>query len=363
MWSGSDSCSNMIRGGFLSNAERLELRALARDGLSEARASRRANAIILLDKGWSCQEVADALLIDDDTVRAWHRLYREHGLTGLVVFDIGGSHSRLSAEQEVALFAWVSASLPRNTRTIGAWIADSFGLEYSHAGLIALLHRLNLAYRKPDLVARKLDAAKQKAFIDAYDRLLRDLAADEAVVFADAVHPTHQVRPAGCWAPKDQAVAITPSSGRDRVNIHGAIDLETGKTQMLDVPTVDAQSTILLLIAILAAHPSMRIIHVFLDNARYHHARLVSEWLAREGGRITLHFVPTYSPHLNPIERLWGAMHRNVTHNRSYATFRDFKAATMAFLTQTVPKNWTELCDQVSDNFRVIDPADFRIMA
>ncbi|MEB0284627.1 IS630 family transposase, partial [Sphingomonas sp. 10B4] len=221
-----------------------------------------------------------------------------------------------------------------------------------------MLHRLNLAYRKPDLVARKLDAAKQKAFIDAYDRLMRDLAADEAVVFADAVHPTHQVRPAGCWAPKDQAVAITPSSGRDRVNIHGAIDLETGKTQMLDVPTVDAQSTILLLIAILAAHPSMRIIHVFLDNARYHHARLVSEWLAREGGRITLHFVPTYSPHLNPIERLWGTMHRNVTHNRSYATFRDFKAATMAFLTQTVPKNWTELCDQVSDNFRVIDPAD-----
>ena len=84
--------------------------------------------------------------------------------------------------------------------------------------LKCLLHRLNLAYRKPDLVARKLDAAKQKAFIDAYDRLMRDLAADEAVVFADAVHPTHQVRPAGCWAPKDQAVAITPSSGRDRVN-------------------------------------------------------------------------------------------------------------------------------------------------
>ena len=40
-----------------------------------------------------------------------------------------------------------------------------------------------------------------------------------------------------------------------------------------------------------------------------------------------------------------------------------YKAAMMAFLTQTVPKNWTELCDQVSDNFRVIDPADFRIMA
>jgi transposase len=233
-----------------------------------------------------------------------------------VVFDVGGSQSRLSCEQEGALFDWVRAILPRNTRAIGAWIADSFGVAYSHAGLIALLHRLKLAYRKPALVSGKLDAAKQAAFIADYDELSRSLESDEAVVFADAVHPTHPVRPAGCWAPREQVVAITPSSGRDRVNIHGAIDLETGKTQMLDVPAVDAQSTILLLIAILAAHPSRRMIHVFLDNARYHHARLVREWLAREGGRITLYFVPTYSPHLNPIERLWGVMHRNVTHNR-----------------------------------------------
>lgn len=178
------------------------------------------------------------------------------------------------------------------------------------------------------------------------------LGPDEAVVFADAVHPTHQVRTVGCWAPKGEAVAITPSSGRDRINIHGAIDLESGQTQMLDVPTVDAQSTILLLIAILAAHPSRLMIHVFLDNARYHHARLVREWLANQGQRITLHFVPTYSPHLNPIERLWGLMHRNVTHNRSYPSFRAFKAATMAFLTNAVPKNWPEFCNSVTDNFR-----------
>ena len=352
----------MIRSGFLSKAERLELRALARDGLSEARAARRANAIILLDKGWSCQEVAEALLIDDDTARSWHRLYDEHGLTGLVVFDVGGSHSRLSAEQEDALFTWVSASLPRNARTIGAWIAGSFGIEYSHAGLIALLHRLKLSYRKPAMVSGKLDAARQQAFIAGYDRLMCGLENDEAVVFVDAVHPTHQVRAVGCWAPTGEAVAITPSSGRDRVNIHGAIDLETGKTQMLDVLTVDAQSTILLLMAILATHPSRRLIHVFLDNARYHHARLVQEWLARKGQRIRLHFVPTYSPHLNPIERLWGVMHKNITHNQGYATAREFRAAILGFLTQNVPKQWHVFRDQVTDNFRVINPADFRIL-
>jgi hypothetical protein len=111
------------------------------------------------------------------------------------------------------------------------------------------------------------------------------------VVFADAVHPTHSVRPVGCWAPKGKPVAVEQSSGRDRLNIHGAIDLETGQTVMKDVLTVDATSTIMLLMAIEALFPDKRLLHVFLDNARYHHAKLVQAWLALPGCRIRLHFV------------------------------------------------------------------------
>ena len=64
-----------------------------------------------------------------------------------------------------------------------------------------------------------------------------------------------------------------------------------------------------------------------------------------------------------PIERLWGLMHRNVTHDKCYATFRDFSAAMLSFPREEVPKNWGTWCDEVTDNFRVIDPKDFRILA
>jgi hypothetical protein len=77
---------------------------------------------------------------------------------------------------------------------------------------------------------------------------------------------------------------------------------------------------------------------VFLDNARYHHAKLVREWLARPGRRIKLHFIPLYCPHLNPIERLWGLMHRNVTHNKCYATCGHFADATLDFLRTKSPR-------------------------
>jgi len=353
----------MIHPGLLSEEDRGALTALARDGSLPCRVTRRANALVLLDDGWSCQQVAHALLFDDDTIRGWSKLFEQRGIAGLTSFDIGGSASYLTAKQEDDLKAWVGAALPRTTRQIGAWIEKEFGVVYQgRSGLIALLHRLGLEYHKPDIIPRKLDEGKQKAFIESYDNLLNSLADNEAVVFADAVHPTHAVRPCGCWAPKQNQLAIEQTSGRQRINIHGAINLETGQTRMIEALTIDAASTIRLLESIAALYPMLALIHVFLDNARYHHARLVQEWLARPGCRIKLHFIPSYCPHLNPIERLWGVMHKHVTHNKCYATCSQFADATLGFLREKVPRNWASLCDSVTDNFRVINPKGFRVM-
>jgi transposase len=74
-------------------------------------------------------------------------------------------------------------------------------------------------------------------------------------------------------------------------------------------------------------------------------AQLVQVWLMRPGCRVKLHFIPTYCPHLDPIERLWSLMHKHVTRNRCHATFADFKADIY--------------CDQVTDNSRIISPGIF----
>jgi transposase len=353
----------MIRPGFLDKESRQDLIELARDGSAAHRLARRANALVLLDQGMSCEAIAAVLLLDDDTIRTWHRLYEEDGIEGLVSFGYEGSACRLSEAQQDRLKAWITATLPRTTREVGAWIEQECGIAYQgRSGLIALLHRLGMEHRKPTAVSRKLDPAKQAAFIRAYEDLLNHLADDEAVLFGDAVHPTHVVRPVGCWAPKEIPVAVAQTSGRQRLNIHGAIDLETGQTRMLEALTVDAASTIMLLMAIEAMYPGKRMIHLFLDNARYHHAKLVQAWLTEPGRRIKLHFIPAYCPHLNPIERLWALMHKHVTHNRCHERFADFSAAMLTFLREEVPRKWTLYCDAVSDNFRIISPQDFRIL-
>jgi hypothetical protein len=192
------------------------------------------------------------------------------------------------------------------------------------------------------------------------------------VLFVDAVHPTHATRPVGCWAPAKEKLAIEQTSGRQRLNIHGAIDLETGKTATNDVETVDAASTIGLLDAIEAMYPLLAMIHVFLDmfswtcflGQRTLSSRQTRAGLAGAvGAPRHAAFCLSLLRHLNPIERLWGVMHKHPTHNKTYATYREFADATLEFLREKVPKNWSQLCDSVTDNFRVINPKDFRVLA
>ena len=85
-----------------------------------------------------------------------------------------------------------------------------------------MLRRLGLEYVKPETIGRKLDPEKQQAFIETYENVQNSLGSDEAVLFVDAVHPTHAARPVGCWAPAKEHLAIEQTSGRQRLNIHGA---------------------------------------------------------------------------------------------------------------------------------------------
>ncbi len=118
----------MKRQGFLDDATRRDLIELAQDGSAAHRLARRANALVLLDKGMSYAAVAKVLLLDDDTIRTWRLLYEEDGIEGLAGFGYEGSAYRPNDEQQAQLIDWITETLPRSTRAIGAWIAAEFGI-------------------------------------------------------------------------------------------------------------------------------------------------------------------------------------------------------------------------------------------
>ncbi|MFT4916566.1 MAG: transposase, partial [Yoonia sp.] len=139
----------MIRPGFLSPMDRLELEACVRSQRVDHGIARRANALLLLEDGKSCQVIAEFLYLDDDTVRGWHKTYRENGWDALAVDGWKGGQSRMAADQEAALCDWLDGRFCHSSVETRAHVSTKFGLRYSHSGCIKLLARLGFEYRKP----------------------------------------------------------------------------------------------------------------------------------------------------------------------------------------------------------------------
>lgn len=351
----------MIRGNFLSSEQRAHLVALARRPTEKHGIARRANAMLLLDDGLSCEEVARVLYLDDDTVRGWYGRFERDGARALSVFGWKGGARRLAPEEEAELVETLTERLFPSTAAVIAHVARAWGITYSKAGMIKLLHRLEFEWRKPKGLPARADVAAQEAFVAAYEKLLNGLAPDETVYFADAVHPEYQSRPAYGWVRRGEHPAVRRGKGRQRMNLAGALCLETGHCSIVEDVRITAETTVELFARLERANPGKRI-HVILDNAGTNRGQPVRDWLARPECRVRPIYLPPYAPNLNAIERLWQVMHEHVTRNCYYDDFRTFAEAIMRFFKTTLPRDWRTIRDTVGDNFHIIRPEKFRVI-
>ena len=260
----------------------------------------------------------------------------------------------------LALCTWLEGRFCRSTVEIRSHIASGFGLDYSHSGCIKLLARLGFEYRKPRPLPKLASAEQQASLIALYEPLMTGLGADEAVCFADAVHPEQQTKPAFGRVRKGSNPAVKTTAGRGRVNIHGALNRETFDAPFVEPTTVDGVSAAQLLSGTGARNPDKRIIHVIWhviihvirDNAVCPKGPDVRAFLARPDCRIHLVQPPPYCPHINPIERLSALIHQHVTHNRHDPTQKQFANAILGFLRETIPNEWKTFPSQVETKYQ-----------
>ena len=151
-----DSVLLMIRPNFLSAANWLELERCLRLHRGEYGIGRRANAILLLDEGKSCAEIAEFLYLDDETIRGWYKAFRQEGWDALAHDGWQGGQSRLTLDQKIDLSEWLEGRFCRSAREIRAFITAEFELGYS-PGCLKMLCCLGFEYRKPKALPRVAD--------------------------------------------------------------------------------------------------------------------------------------------------------------------------------------------------------------
>lgn len=126
------------------------------------------------------------------------------------------------------------------------------------------------------------------------------------------------------WVPpedKDPVVLHAPT--RKSVACFGAVSLRTGKLVTAFEPIFNAESFQRFLERVLKNRSRGKRLVLVLDNAKYHHARVLRSWLWQQRKKLSLLFLPPYSPDLNPIERVWKLTRRLATHNRHFQALTD----------------------------------------
>ena len=105
----------MIRLNFLTASDRLELLSCVKRQREDYGVARRANALLLLDTGMSCFQIAKVLFLDDDKVRSWHKQYLAEDWEAVAYDGWKGGQSRMTAAQEVNLDEWLEDRFCRST--------------------------------------------------------------------------------------------------------------------------------------------------------------------------------------------------------------------------------------------------------
>lgn len=380
----------------------------------------RIKAVLLNDKGWSYEQIAEALLIHETTVWSYLSDYSRHEKLKPLS---GGSESKLDEQQTEELIAHLEAHTYPSTKEIIAHVYLRYGVHYTQQGMYDWLIHHRFSHKKPKGTPAKFNSARQAEFIKQYHELKAGLKPDELILFMDSVHPTQETKITYGWIKTGVEKLIATVANRKRMNITGAINLENMSVLAREYETINGQTTINFLQAIEAANPTATKIHVIADGGGAHTSEEVALFLCHPnavnrdylkkiygielpGKNIVLtkkiknklniilkkepclfenkmilntnkltarqlleslkkpaphplfvmHILPPYSPNLNPIERLWKVMNELSRNNQVFKTFNEFTEKIRTFFSDTWDIVSEEFRTRINDNFQSLKP-------
>lgn len=336
----------------LTSKEKTELESRHK-GVRDSRESDRIKAVLLCSEGWSTLMIARALRKHETSILRHLEDYRRKQKLSC---SNGGSASHLNDEQTAELVAHLTEHMYAHTHEIVIYIKARWDITYSVAGLNKWLHQHGFSYKKPKGLPYKADTAKQDAFIDMYTALKGRVCEDEPIIFMDAVHPTQATKLSYGWIKTGTDKPIKTTGSRTRVNLIGAIRLgDLSNTVTATYDTINAEAIVNFLPRLRAQYDTDKPLHLIIDGAGYHKAGDVAK--QADASNIQLHFLPAYSPNLNPIERLWKVMNEHARNNQFFHNAKDFRQRIDDFFQTTLPNIADSLNDRINDNFQRFDTA------
>jgi transposase len=301
-------------------------------------------------QGASNKFIAQVLNLGVNTPVSYLKEYRSGGLAAVIEDRYYRPTSSLDPFWGCLRCSFEAAPVA-NAKDAMARIKSLTGVRLSECQVRRVMKKLGMKLRKAAPIPGKADPQIQFDFyqVEMLPRLAEAAAGKRKVFFVDAAHFVLGSFLGMIWC--FSRVFIKTSPGRQRYNVLGAVDSHSKRLVTIRTTENINALTVCRLLTVLRSQNRGVPITLILDNARYQHCRAVTEKAA--GLDIELLFLPSYSPNLNLIERLWKLVKKKCLVNTYYPDFRRFREAIDSCLNKINKHERKELHSLLTLNFQL----------
>jgi transposase len=309
-------------------------------------------SVYLKALGYQHQEIGRIMGIGQRALRRYLRMYQAGGIEALKVLNFHRPKSELDKHRE-QLKAEFEACPAKSINEAVQRIEKLISIRRSPTQVGKFLKDLGVRRLKVGHIPAKADPQKQKAFLEKElePRLAEARQGKRHVFFVDAAHFVMRPFLGFLWCFVRQF--IQAPSGRKRFNVLGALHATTLQVVTITNDTYINSFSVAKLMCNIAVAFSDLPITLVMDNARYQRCRFVMDLATALG--LELLFLPSYSPNLNLIERLWKFIKKKCLYSEYYEVFTDFKQAIVGCIAKTDGQYKQELTSLLTLKFQTFE--------
>jgi len=306
-------------------------RSLSREALEQIR----IHAVKRVESGESPEAVIKALGFERVCIYRWIAKYRYGGIEALKAKKAPGRKPLLSGEQLMKLFDIVQNKTPEQYEfPFALWtsaiirdvIKRVFGISLSEVSVWRTLHKLGLSPQRPLRRAwqqKKEDV--QKYLDEEYPKLqARAKRCGATIYWGDEASIRSDYHSGTTWAEKGKTPIVKTTGARFRVNMVSAISAKGTLRFMVTEKGMTAPLFIEFLERLIKGQNKP--IYLIVDGHPVHKSKMVSRFVDSTNGMLELHFLPGYSPELNPDELVWNHIKRHTVGRKTITGPDQFKS-------------------------------------
>ena len=310
-----------------------------------AQAALRSRAVRAVLDGMTQAEAAQVFGVHHNAVNRWIKRYREGGWAGLSERRRGrrpGEQAALSQSQQQEVMALVRDSTPDQLGLPGfLWTRDAvaelitrrYGLGLARTTVGGYLRGWGFSPQKPQRRALERNpAAVRRWLAETYPAICaRARREGGMVLWLDEMGGRSDAAAGRSWAPVGQTPVSKGTGKRFRVNMLSAVS-NAGMLRFRLFTGSFTGAVFIDFLGRLVRDGAGGKVHLIVDGHPVHRAGLVSAWVGRHGDRIELHFLPGYSPELNPVELLNHDVKANAAGRRRPRSVSELRAELHGYL-------------------------------